>query len=214
MMFAAPPDQSLEWSDAGIEGAHRFLRRLWKLCAEHVNAGTINAYKTGDLTAELKGLRLQLHSAINKITDDYARRQTFNTAIAAVMELLNSMAKINTDSEAARSVMQECLEYISILLAPIVPHMCGAMWSELRPGTDLATQNWPQADESALIQDEVTMMIQVNGKLRGEMTISKTADKATIEQIALTHELVLKFTAGATPKKIVVVPNRLINIVI
>lgn len=214
MMFAAPPDQSLEWSDAGIEGAHRFLRRLWKLCAEHVNAGAISAYQSGDLTPELKALRLQLHSAINKITDDYARRQTFNTAIAAVMELLNSMGKANTDSAVARSVIQECLENISVLLAPIVPHICGAMWQELCPGTDLAAQHWPQADESALIQDEVTMMIQVNGKLRGEMTVSKAADKATIEQIALTHELVLKFTAGATPKKIVVVPGRLVNIVI
>ncbi len=214
MMFAAPPDQSLEWSDAGIEGANRFLRRLWKLCAEHVNAGAITAYSTGELSAELKALRLQLHSAVNKITDDYARRQTFNTAIAAVMELLNSMSKISTETDMARSVMQECLEHISILLAPIVPHICGAMWRELRPDSNLDEQSWPQADASALVQDEITMMIQVNGKLRAEMTIAKTADKASIEQIALTHELVLKFTAGATPKKIIVVPGRLVNIVI
>jgi leucyl-tRNA synthetase len=214
MMFAAPPDQSLEWSDAGIEGANRFLRRLWKLCAEHVNAGIVTAYSTGELSAELKALRLQLHSTVNKITDDYARRQTFNTAIAAVMELLNSMSKISTATDIARSVMQECLEHISLLLAPIVPHICGAMWRELRPGSDLDAQSWPVADDTALVQDEVTLMIQVNGKLRAEMTVAKTADKATIEQIALTHELVLKFTAGATPKKIVVVPGRLVNIVI
>ncbi|NOT17829.1 MAG: leucine--tRNA ligase [Sulfuriferula sp.] len=214
MMFAAPPDQSLEWSDAGIEGANRFLRRLWKLCAEHVNAGVISAYSTGELTAELKTLRLQLHSAVNKITDDYARRQTFNTAIAAVMELLNNMSKISTETDIARSVMQECLEHISLLLAPIVPHICGAMWCELRPGSDLDAQSWPVADESALVQDEVTYMLQVNGKLRGEMTVAKTTDKATIEQLALENELVLKFTAGATPKKIVVVPGRLVNIVI
>ncbi|MEQ1668414.1 MAG: leucine--tRNA ligase, partial [Sulfuriferula sp.] len=187
MMFAAPPDQSLEWSDAGIEGANRFLRRLWKLCAEHVNTGIVSAYQAGELNAELKALRLQLHSAVNKITDDYARRQTFNTAIAAVMELLNSMSKINADTLVARGVMQECLEHISILLAPIVPHICGEMWRELRPDSDLDAQGWPVADETALVQDEVTLMIQVNGKLRADMTVAKTADQATIEQIALTH---------------------------
>jgi len=214
MMFAAPPEQSLEWSDAGIEGAHRFLRRLWKRCFEHVSAGPATAYRGGELGMELKALRFQLHSAVQKISDDYVRRQTFNTAIAAIMELLNSMDKLAATDAVARSVAQEVLEHVTIMLSPIVPHICEALWSELRPGTELAGQNWPVADESALVQDEMTLMIQVNGKLRGEITVSKSAAKDQIEQLALAHEGVQKFIAGQTPKRVIVVPGRLINIVV
>ncbi|MDR3392610.1 MAG: leucine--tRNA ligase [Sulfuriferula sp.] len=214
MMFAAPPEQSLEWSDAGIEGAHRFLRRLWKRCYEHVSAGTVAAYQSGELSAELKALRFQLHTAVNKISDDYARRQTFNTAIAAVMELLNSMDKLTATDTIARSVVQEVLEHVTVMLAPIVPHICEALWSELRSGTDLSAQSWPAVDEAALVQDDMTLMIQINGKLRGEITVAKSASRETIEQLALDQEVIQKFIAGQIPKRVIIVPGRLVNIVI
>ena len=214
MLFAAPPEQSLEWSDAGIEGAHRFLRRLWKYCADHVNQGLVTAYQNGELNPELKALRYQLHGAINKISDDYGRRQTFNTAIATVMELLNSLYKVTDTSAMARSVVQETLERMTIMLAPIVPHICTAIWDELSPGTTLSNQRWPVADPTALIQEQMTLIIQVNGKLRGELNIAKSTDQASIEQLALNLPAIQKFITGQVPRKIIVVPGRLVNIVV
>ncbi|BBP05606.1 leucine--tRNA ligase [Sulfuriferula plumbiphila] len=214
MMFAAPPEQSLEWSDAGVEGAFRFLKRLWKLVHDHVSAGVVPAYTGGELSAGLKALRFQLHTAVKKISDDYSRRQTFNTAIAAVMELLNTLSKMSDTSLAARSVAQEVLERAVLMLAPIVPHACEALWTALRPDTQLLDQAWPQVDESALVQDEITLMLQVNGKLRGEITVAQSTSRELIEQLALAHEAAQKFMAGQVPKKIVVVAGRLVNIVV
>ncbi|MHB8849319.1 MAG: class I tRNA ligase family protein, partial [Burkholderiales bacterium] len=214
MLFAAPPEQSLEWSDAGVEGAHRFLRRLWKFCAEHVNGGLVTAYRRGELNPELKALRFQLHHAIAKISDDYSRRQTFNTAIATTMELLNSLTRLDNSGSIARAVVQEALEHIVVMLAPIVPHICTAMWRELRPDSATFATTWPVADADAMTQDEITIMIQVNGKLRGELSISKSTDAAEIERMALGQPGVQKFMAGQIPKKIIVVPGRLVNIVV
>ncbi|MDP2027581.1 leucine--tRNA ligase [Sulfuriferula sp.] len=214
MMFAAPPEQSLEWSDAGVEGAFRFLKRLWKAAHDHVSAGIVPAYTRGELSPELKALRLQLHSAIKKISDDYSRRQTFNTAIAAVMELLNSLAKQDGASLAARAVSQEVLERAVLMLSPIVPHLCEALWTALQPGSRLLDQAWPTVDEAALVQDEITLMLQVNGKLRGEIVVSKSTPRETIEQLALNHDAAQKFMAGQAAKKVVVVPGRLVNIVV
>ena len=214
MMFAAPPEQSLEWSDAGVEGAFRFLKRLWKAAHDHVSAGIVPAYTSGELSPELKTLRLQLHSAIKKISDDYSRRQTFNTAIAAVMELLNSLAKQDDASPAARAVSQEVLERAVLMLSPIVPHICEALWTALQPGSRLLDQAWPTVDEAALVQDEITLMLQVNGKLRGEIVVSKSTPRETIEQLALNHDAAQKFMAGQAAKKVVVVPGRLVNIVV
>jgi leucyl-tRNA synthetase len=214
MMFAAPPEQSLEWSDAGVEGAFRFLKRLWKAAHDHVSAGIVPAYTSGELSPELKALRLQLHSAIKKISDDYSRRQTFNTAIAAVMELLNSLAKQDDASPAARAVSQEVLERAVLMLSPIVPHICEALWTALQPGSRLLDQAWPAVDEAALVQDEITLMLQVNGKLRGEIVVSKSTPRETIEQLALNHDAAQKFMAGQAAKKVVVVPGRLVNIVV
>jgi leucyl-tRNA synthetase len=214
MMFAAPPEQSLEWSDAGVEGAFRFLKRLWKAAHDHVSAGIVPAYTSGELSPKLKTLRLQLHSAIKKISDDYSRRQTFNTAIAAVMELLNSLAKQDDASPAARAVSQEVLERAVLMLSPIVPHICEALWTALQPGSRLLDQAWPTVDEAALVQDEITLMLQVNGKLRGEIVVSKSTPRETIEQLALNHDAAQKFMAGQAAKKVVVVPGRLVNIVV
>ena len=213
MMFAAPPEQSLEWSDAGVEGAFRFLKRVWKAVHDHVEQGIVSPCSGGELSPEAKALRLQLHQTIQKVDDDIGRRRTFNTAIAANMELLNALAKYSDKTPEGRSVAQEALEAITLMLSPIVPHICHALWSELRPGSNLLDQPFPKADQSALVQDTVDLVIQINGKLRGNLTVSKTADKATLEQLALAHEAVQKQLAGMQSKKIIVVPGRLINIV-
>ena len=213
MMFAAPPEQSLEWSDAGVEGSFRFLKRVWKAAHEHIEQGLVAPYSDGELSSEAKALRLQLHQTIQKVDDDIGRRRTFNTAIAANMELLNALAKYNDRTPKGRSVAQEALEAITLMLSPIVPHISHALWSELRPGSNLLDQPFPKADQGALVQDTLDLVIQINGKLRGNLTVSKTADKATLEQMALAHEAVQKQLAGAQPKKIIVVPGRLINIV-
>jgi len=214
MMFAAPPEQSLEWSDAGVEGAFRFLKRLWKAVEEHVAGGVVAACAGGELAPALKAMRLQLHQTIRKVTDDYGRRQQFNTAIAAVMELMNALARLEDASPSARSVAQEVLESAVLMLSPIVPHLCQALWAELRPGLDLLDAAWPEVDESALVQDEIELVLQVNGKLRGSVRVAKAAAKDEIERLALADANVQKFIAGQSVKKIVVVPGRLVNIVV
>jgi len=210
-MFAAPPEQSLEWSDAGVEGAHRFLRRLWKAAYEHVQAGTVAACAGGELNAAAQALRRQLHQTVQKVGDDIERRKQFNTAIAAVMELMNALARLEGDDTATRSVRQEVLEAAVVMLAPMVPHIAEALYAELRPG---ATMTWPTVDASALVQDEIELMLQVNGKLRGQIRVAATADKSTIEATALASESVQKYLDGQAPKKVVVVPGRLVNIVV
>ncbi|MDD3884460.1 MAG: leucine--tRNA ligase [Gallionella sp.] len=214
MMFAAPPEQSLEWSDAGVEGAFRFLKRAWKAVHDHVEQGITAPYRSGDLDGPAKALRLQLHQTIQKIDDDYGRRKTFNTAIAATMELLNALGKFEARTDTDRSVAQEVLESAVLMLSPIAPHVCQNLWGELCPGRDLMDEHFPQADPAALVQNEIELVIQVNGKLRGSLVIAREADKATIEHAALAHEAVQKQLNGAAPKKVIIVPGRLVNIVI
>ncbi|MCA1978574.1 MAG: leucine--tRNA ligase [Thiobacillus sp.] len=209
-MFAAPPEQSLEWSDAGVEGANRFLRKLWKAVFDHVQGGAVPAYAGGELGEAAKTLRRQLHQTIQKVSDDVERRRQFNTAIAANMELMNALAKLEGADAATRSVRQETLEAVCAMLAPIVPHICEALFAELKPGAALV---WPTVDEAALVQDEIELMIQVNGKLRGQLRVPAAADRAAIESLALASEAVQKHTGGNPPKKVVVVPGRLVNIV-
>ena len=216
MMFAAPPEQSLEWSDSGVEGAHRFLRRLWRTVYEYLKQGeAVNAFAGSQdgLSKELKDLRHKLHSTIAKVSDDYGRRQQFNTAIAAVMELLNQYDKTDTGSEQGRAVAQEVLEAAVRLLWPIVPHICETLWSELN-GAKLWEAGWPTVDEAALVKSEIEVMVQVNGKLRGKITIAADASKADLEAAALATEGAVKFMEGKPAKKIIVVPGRLVNIVV
>jgi leucyl-tRNA synthetase len=210
-MFAAPPEQSLEWSDAGVEGAHRFLKRLWKLAFEHVQGGVVAACSGGDLPDAAKTLRRQLHQTIQKVSDDIERRKQFNTAIAAVMELMNALARLEGDDAITRSVRQETLEAAAVMLAPIVPHIAEALYAELKPGTAMV---WPTVDEAALVQDAIELMLQVNGKLRGQVSVAATATREVIEAAALASEAVQKYLEGQPPKKVVVVPGRLVNIVI
>jgi leucyl-tRNA synthetase len=216
IMFASPPDQSLEWSDAGVEGAFRFLKRLWRIVFEHVSAGPLpplGAAECGEMPAELKALRRQLHQTIGKVADDYGRRKQFNTAIAAVMELLNAYNRVAGDSATLRALRQETLEAVVLMLNPIVPHVCEALFAALRPGCTASTQVFPQPDPAALVQDEIELMLQINGKLRGSLRVPAGADRASIEAAALACEAAAKHLAGAAPKKLIVVPGRLVNIV-
>lgn len=215
MMFAAPPEQSLEWSDTGVEGALRFLKRLWKQAFDHLNVGGSDiAIDTANLTDVQKELRLKTHSTIQKVTDDIERRQTFNTAIAAVMELSNTIAKFVDISEQGRAVMQEALESAVLLLSPIVPHISHQLWQELGNEGDVLVAEWPQVDESALVQDTIQLVVQVNGKVRAKINVAADADEDVVLHTALADENVQKHMADKTIRKKIVVPGRLVNIVV
>jgi leucyl-tRNA synthetase len=214
MMFAAPPEMTLEWNDAGVDGAQRFLKRLWKLAAGHVSRGKAPALDTAQLTDVQRAMRNQLHQTVVKVSDDVGRRYTFNTAIAANMELINALYKFEDDTPQGCAVMQEALEAVTLMLAPIVPHIAHAMWQALGHADAVIDQPWPAADESALVRDVVELVVQVNGKLRGRIQVAASVGKEEIEQIALTEENVQRFVADKAVKKIVVVPGRLVNIVV
>jgi len=213
-MFAAPPEQSLEWSDAGVEGAYRFLKRLWKLSAEHLHTGELPELKKDALTDAQKKLRLKIHATISKVNDDIGRRYTFNTAIAAVMELSNALSQAKDDSDNGRAIMREGLETSILLLSPIVPHITDALWREFGHTEPVIDAAWPEIDDSALVQNELQLVVQVNGKLRAEITVATDADKKQIEETAISNENVQKFIANKEIRKIIVVPGRLVNIVI
>ncbi|MGB9670758.1 MAG: leucine--tRNA ligase [Halothiobacillaceae bacterium] len=212
MMFAAPPEQMLEWSDAGVEGAHRFLKRLWRMVHEHVAQGAVPALDTSQLDPKQKAARRKLHETIQKVTDDIGRRQTFNTAIAAVMELLNEITKLD-DTEPSRAVRQEALEATVLMLAPIVPHIAETLWNALGHEGLVATAAWPVVDQDALVRDSITLAVQVNGKLRGQIEVPVDASREAIEQAALADANVQHFLEGKSVKKVIVVPGRLINLV-
>jgi len=214
IMFAAPPEQSLEWSDSGVDGAFRFLKRLWRQVHLHIEAKqpTVTLDKSA-LTRAGKDIRRQLHHAIEKVTDDIGRRHHFNTAIATNMELLNSYAKFTEESENATALRQEMLEAIILMLYPIVPHICQQLWTELDKETDINTL-WPVVDPLALVQDELQMIVQVNGKLRGKILVAVDASKEAIEELALAEENVQRFLEGKVIKKLIVVPKKLVSIVV
>ena len=213
VMGASPPTDTVLWSDESVEGSFRFLKRLWTWVHAHVQKGVVPVYVSGELSAQLKDLRFKLHRTIDKVADDYGRRLQFNTAIAAVRELLNLYNDVADDSPAARAVKQEVLEDAVLMLSPIVPHIATALWAQLRPGTELMAQPWPAVDPAALVQDSIQLVVQVNGKLRGHINVPAQATREQIEAMALADESVIKFTNGAKPKKVVVVPGRLVNVV-
>lgn len=214
VMFASPPEQTLDWSDTGIEGSNRFIRRVWRLVFEHTQLGLVNKYTSGDLSAEQKKLRTQLHQTIVKVTNDIGVRKQFNTAIAAIMELLNSYSKVELLDESGRALSQELLEAVIMMLSPIIPHVCEVLWGELCPGSEILAQNWVKVDPLALEVDEVEMVIQVNGKLRGKIMVAKGLTKDQIEAMAKLNPNVQKFIDGQVIKKMIVVPSKLINIVV
>ena len=214
VMGASPPTDTVLWSDESVEGSFKFLRRLWKMVYDHVDGGATARYGGGELSKELAGLRFKLHKTIEKVADDYGRRMQFNTAIAAVRELLNLYTDLKDRGPVARAVAQEVLEDSILLLSPVVPHIATALWGGLRPGTRLIDQSWPAVDERALVQDSIELVIQVNGKLRGHLHVPAGASREQIEAFALANDAVQKFVNGQKPKKIVVVPGRLVNVVV
>jgi len=213
-MFASPPEQSLEWSDAGVEGAHRFLKRLWKLSATHLEADGIPQLNQDELSDEQQKLRHKIHATINKVNDDIGRRYTFNTAIAATMELINALSHAKDESENGHAIMREGLETVILLLSPIVPHITEVLWREFGHKEPIIDASWPKIDESALVQNELQLIVQVNGKLRAKIMVSSDADRKQIEDSAISDENVQKFIAAKEIRKIIVVPGRLVNIVV
>jgi leucyl-tRNA synthetase len=214
MMFAAPPEQALEWSDEGVQGCFRFLKRFWNAVATHVGDGPAGPVEPAKLGAAQKDLRRKTHRTILKIGDDIGRRYTFNTAVAAAMELLNAVNRFDDSSAAGRAVVREALEAVVLMLAPMVPHICHELWSMLGHETAPIDERWPAADAAALEADLVEIVVQVNGKLRGRIEVSADADDDAIGALALSDPNVQRFVADKTIRKTIVVPGRLVNIVV
>jgi leucyl-tRNA synthetase len=215
-MFASPPDQTLEWSDEGAQGASRFIRRLWNAVYEHVSRGLPPRLDTRTLTDGQRGLRRATHHALAKATDDIGRRRNFNTAIAACMELLNTVGRFDDTSDHGRAVRQEALEVVTLVLSPIVPHVAHELWRALGHERAAVDEPWPAVDESALTQESIEFVVQVNGKLRGRVRVAADADEAAIREAALADEHVMKFVGSrAAIKRVIVVPGRQIaNVVV
>jgi len=213
MMFAAPPDQSLEWSDSGVEGASRFLKRLWKAVAGHVSAGPACAVDTGALNGGQKTFHCKLHETISKVSDDVGRRYTFNTAIAANMELLNELGRFKDDSDQGRALVQEALDAAVLMLSPIVPHICHELWHALGHSDDIVDCTWPVVDETAMQKDSLELVVQVNGKMRGRISVAAAAGNEVIIDAALAEPNVKRFMQGKALRKAIVVPGRLVNLV-
>jgi leucyl-tRNA synthetase len=214
MMFAAPPEQSLEWSDSGVEGASRFLKRLWKAVYSHVSGGPAPVLDVAALNDSQRTFRRKVHETVRKVGDDVGRRYTFNTAIAANMELLNEVGKFKDHSDPGRAALQEALQLVVLMLSPIVPHVSHKLWQALGHGDSVADQAWPQADEGALVKDTIEMAVQVNGKLRGKISVVADADDELVTDTALAEPNVKRFMQGKALRKAIVVPGRLVNLVV
>lgn len=211
-MFAAPPEQTLEWVESGVEGANRFLKRLWKLVQDHLDAGEVTSLDKAVLNGEQKALRREIHKTIAKVSDDIGRRQTFNTAIAAVMELLNHLQRAPQADAQDLAVVREGIEVILTLLNPITPHICHSLWTQLGH-QDIEFSPWPQVDESALVEDEKLIVVQVNGKVRAKLTVAADASQEQVQAHALEQDNVRQHTDGKTLRKVIYVPGKLLNIV-
>lgn len=212
-MFAAPPEQSLEWSNAGVQGAQKFLQRVWRLAAELINGGDIAALNVDALNDEQKAARRKVHETIQKVSDDIARRNAFNTAIAAVMELTNTLVKLDKADEQNRAVLKEGLVAMVKMLAPIAPHMSHELWKELGNDDLVLDAPWPQVDEAALVRDSITIVVQVNGKVRCKLEVAANIDKDGAIAAAKADANVQKFLDGNTIRKEIYVPGKLVNIV-
>ena len=226
-MFAAPPDQSMEWSDTGVEGANRFIRRLWRQVFQHVSSGSVPELDKESLSSDQQAIRRKVYITLQKVTDDMSRRYTYNTAIAANMELINDLSKFHDSDSNAQAVRHEALKQSVLMLSPIMPHVCQALWEQLCAlesskssadanegyATAVMDMPWPEVDDSALEQSSVQMMIQINGKLRGKVDVALDTDDDAIEALALDNENVQGFLVDKTVRKVIVVKGRLINIV-
>ncbi|MCU1737062.1 MULTISPECIES: leucine--tRNA ligase [unclassified Pseudomonas] len=213
MMFASPPDMSLEWSDSGVEGSHRFLKRVWRLAQAHVTQGLPGKLELATLSDEQKAIRRSIHLAIRQASQDVGQHHKFNTAIAQVMTLMNVLEKAPQVTAQDRALVQEGLETVALLLAPITPHISHELWNRLGHEGAIIDAGWPVLDDSALVQDSLQLVIQVNGKLRGQIDMPASASREEIEAAARVNENVLRFTDGLTIRKVIVVPGKLVNIV-
>ncbi|ROL80546.1 leucine--tRNA ligase [Pseudomonas protegens] len=213
MMFASPPDMSAEWSDSGVEGSHRFLKRVWRLAQAHVTQGLPGTLDIASLSDEQKATRRSIHQAIKQASHDVGQNHKFNTAIAQVMTLMNVLEKAPQGTEQDRALVQEGLETVTLLLAPITPHISHELWNRLGHADPVIDAGWPVLDESALVQDSLQLVIQVNGKLRGQIEMPASASREEVEAAARNNENVLRFTEGLTIRKVIVVPGKLVNIV-
>jgi leucyl-tRNA synthetase len=214
MMFTAPPEQTLEWSDASVEGASRCLRRVWTLGFEIGQRPAVNAIPA-TLPAPLAGARREMHAVLKQGNYDLGRHQ-FNTVASATMKMLNALEGVlkGGNDEAANAVLREGLSILLRVLSPITPHITHQLWRDLGYGDDILAAPWPEPDAQALVESEIELVVQVNGKKRGDIRIAKDADKATIEAAVLAHPEVQKFMAGQPAKKVVIVPGRLVNVVV
>jgi leucyl-tRNA synthetase len=213
-MFAAPPEQTLEWSEDGVQGQSRFLRRLWKAVYDHVAQGPLPGPLPAALSGEAAALRRLTHQTLARVTGDIGRRRVFNTAIAAVMELLNAVGRFPGGAPAARAVRHEALEMAVLCLSPMVPHICHALWLELGHQRALIDEPWPTPDAAALAQESVELIVQVNGKLRARVQVPAGADEATAGAAALADAAVQRFVGAQAPRRVVYVPGKLVNIVL
>jgi leucyl-tRNA synthetase len=214
MMFAAPPEQTLEWSDEGVQGAFRFIKRLWKAVHDHLKDGALVPLDKSALSEAQRVLRRHTHLTLVKVTDDIGRRRTFNTAIAAVMELLNAVAKFGSGVPQDRAVAHEALEVAVLGLSPVIPHAAHALWQALGHPRAIIDEPWPKADEEALQSSTVEITVQVNGKMRSRIKVAVDADEAAVRAAALADPHAQKFVAGSPLKKAIVVPGKLINLVV
>ncbi len=216
MMFKSPPEDTLEWSDDGVEGAARFMRRLWRMTYEHVQAGPVAAGNpsASGLSDAQREMRRATHATLAKVTDDIGRRRIFNTAIAAVMELMNSLARFEDGSPLGRAIVQEALELIVQMLSPIVPHTSHALWRELGHDDALMDRAWPQPDAAALVQDTLQIVVQVNGKLRAHVSVAADADDEAVKRAALADANVQKWVEDKPIRKVIVVKGKLVNVVV
>jgi leucyl-tRNA synthetase len=214
MMFASPAEMTLEWQESGVEGANRFIKRLWRLVYEHTQKGKVTQLDLNRLDNQQKVLRRELHKTIAKVTDDIGRRQTFNTAIAAVMEFMNRLQKAPQDSEQDRALMDEALQSLVRLLYPIIPHACFSMWKALGHQDDIDNASWPIADESAMVEDEKLIVVQINGKVRAKLTVAADANQDTVVALAKQELMVRKYLEGVTIRKVIYVAGKLLNIVV
>jgi leucyl-tRNA synthetase len=214
MMFASPAEMTLEWQESGVEGANRFLKRVWKLAYEHSEKGAAPALDVATLSAEQKDLRRDLHKTIAKVTDDIGRRQTFNTAIAAIMELMNKMGRAPQDTDQDRALLQEALLAVVRMLYPFTPHVCFSLWQTLGGEGDVDTAPWPVADEKAMVEDSKLVVVQVNGKVRAKITVAADATEEQVRELAAQEYLVAKYLDGVTVRKVIYVPGKLLNLVV
>ncbi|KAB7685887.1 leucine--tRNA ligase [Plesiomonas shigelloides] len=214
MMFASPAEMTLEWQESGVEGANRFLKRLWRLAFEHLAQGPVSALDVAALNADQKALRRDLHKTIAKVSDDIGRRQTFNTAIAAVMELMNKLTRMPQETEQDRALLQESLMAVVRMLYPITPHICFALWQELGGEGDIDVAPWPVADEAAMVEDSKLVVVQVNGKLRGKVTVAADATEEQVKEVAFADANIAKHMEGVSIRKVIYVPGKLLNVVV